>query len=383
MKQLCTFFCIILSTYFASAQDRYLPGNIILTSNESKDVEIYYEDWSASPQQIKVRENGVIIAYKPEQLKGFEIPSLEKSYISEKLTLNFTAQIPITSYSELFTETKTESFFLKKLVTSNILSLYVLIDHEERTRFFIRKDTDLIELIKYSFVMSEKGILNKKENNDYKNQLANMFADELDILKPMPSYEQASLIKFVKKYNESKGETTNNYINNVTDESYVKFGINTGFESVEATKYDFSNKKINFGLSGMYLLPHKHNNRFLVIDYYSTTNYPTKIYSSNEESRKNTFSAFVGKFIGNKPLQGYFSVGLTYSSQVVNTTYGNYGSQKLKILSTNIGPNIGIAYKKQFVLELSKTVLFLGGSGIISDPQIHFKYFPVQKKLRQ
>jgi pyrroline-5-carboxylate reductase len=110
MKQICTIFCVILSTLFASAQDRYLPGKIILPSKESKEVEIFYEDWSASPQQIKVKENGVIIAYKPEQLKGFEIPSLEKSYISEKLTLNFTAQIPITSYSELFTETKTDFF---------------------------------------------------------------------------------------------------------------------------------------------------------------------------------------------------------------------------------------------------------------------------------
>ena len=232
-------------------------------------------------------------------------------------------------------------------------------------------------------MISEKGILNKKENNDHKNQLTNMLVNEMEIQKPMPNYEQASLVKFVKKYNEPKGETTSNYLNNATGKSYVKFGLNAGFESVEGTKYDFSNKKINFGLSGMYLLPHKHNNRFLMIDYYSTTNYPTKIYSSKEESRKNTFNAFVGEIIGNKPLKVYFSLGLIYSSQVVNTTYGNYGSQKQKIFSTNIGPNIGIAHKKQFVLEISKAVLFLGSSGIISEPQINFKYFPVQRILRQ
>ncbi len=372
------FVCVfVLTTISTIAQNRYLPGKIQLNNNQTKEVNIFFEDWSVSPQRIKVSEDGQTKEYYADQVLGFEIPSIQQKYVSEKLKLNFISKNPIASYSELFSETISEHFFMRNIISSDVLSLYSLIDSEERTRFYIRKGDDLIELVHYSFLYLEKGVPVKKTNTEYKTQLNNMFSDEPGVLSSMPAYLEESFIKFTKKYIQSKGIVYSDFQSQTTGKSGFKFGFNAGIEGLQNMKYGFPKNNFNFGLTAMYQLPHKHNNRFFVFGVYLAPSY-TYSETMDSRARKTTFTTHYGRFFGNKDLQVFTSVGINFSNQV--NTYNLVFTQKEKYPELNIGPNFGIAYKKKFILELSKSFLFLGGNGITKDPQIHFKYLPWQNR---
>jgi hypothetical protein len=377
MRDLSFVTVFVLISISITAQNRYIPGKIQFINNEKKEVNIFFEDWIQSPQRIKVSEDGQTKEYYADQISGFEIPSLQQKYIAERLKLNFIAKTPIASYSQLFLETITEHFFLRNIISSDVLSLYSLIDSEERTRFYLRKGNELIELVNYSFLYLEKGVLVKKTNSEYKTQLKNMFADEPRVLSSMPAYLEESFIKFTKKYIQSKGIVFSEFQSHTEGKSGFKFGFNLGVEGLQNMKYGFPKNNFNFGLSAMYQLPHKHNNRFFAFGVYFAPSY-NYLETMDSRARKTTFTTHYGRFFGNKNLQVFTSVGISFSNQV--NIYNLVFSQKKKFPESNIGPNFGIAYKKKFILELSKSFLFLGGSGITKDPQIHFKYLPWQSR---
>lgn len=370
----------LLLSHILTAQNRYLPGKIQFKNSETKEVSIFFEDWSVSPQRIKVIEDTQTKEYYADQIKGFEITSLQQKYIAEKLKLNFITKNTMASYSELFSESINEYFFMRNMVSSSALSLYSLIDSEERTRFYLRKGDDLIELINYSFLYLEKGVAVKKVNTDFKTQLGNMFADEPGVLSPMPVYSEESLVRFAKRYIESKGLKSTDFLSKTTGKAGLKFGFNAGVEGLQNMKYGFPKNNLNLGISGMYQLPHKHNNRFFEFDLYLAPSYKYQAEKTEASIKKTTFTTHYGRFFGNKNLQCFASIGLSFSTQV--NTYKLLYTRKEKFPELNIGPNFGIAYKKKFILELSRTVLFLGGNGITKDPQIHFKYLPWQKAFK-
>lgn len=255
----------LLLTFFTAAfsQIRFEKGYIINNKDEKSEVLIKNEDWSLNPTNFiyKNSEDGSELTAKIENVKEFGVYNFSK-YV------RFTGPIDQSrdDLQDLGTEKNPkwleQTVFLQQLAEGK-RSLYSY-NNSKILRFFYEDgDTKITQLI-YKRYLGENSS-NIYINNEFRSQLANSFAGDVDGDKfdNLP-YKAQSLTNLFKKYNlsdsvlksDSEKSSFNLYIKPGISFNSAKFQISGGSD----LDTDFESKlSPRFGVQLEFILPTRRN----------------------------------------------------------------------------------------------------------------------------
>lgn len=231
-------FLIIASPSVVFAQSNYHEGYILKNNGDTLKGYINYREWPQSPRSVDFKINKddkEALQFKPQTIKEFQITGLD-TYIA------YTGIISMdrTNFPDvpdgLDTAKKTDTIFLKQVVTGRFLTLFHHND-EIKTRFFIAETNDRpVELIYHEYTNDQKQVVNSPT---YRGQLL------LYINKYIPGNNK--LISGIKlmEYRQSDLESIVDKINNngnpVKKKSVSRFfagiGLNNTVTEVNSVMY--------------------------------------------------------------------------------------------------------------------------------------------------
>ncbi len=255
----------LLLTFFTTAfsQIRFEKGYIINNKNEKSDVLIKNADWSLNPTTFtyKISEQGSEMNAKIGDVKEFGIYNFSK-YV------RFTGPIDQSTddLQDLGTDKNPtwveQTVFLQQLAEGK-RNLYRY-NNNKMTRFFYDdSDTKITQLIYKRYLGENRS--NVYINNEFRSQLANSFAGEMDgnQFDNIP-YKAQSLTNLFKKYNtsdaalksDSEKSSFNLYLKTGISFNSAKFQISGGSD----VDVDFASKiSPRFGLQLEFVLPTRRN----------------------------------------------------------------------------------------------------------------------------
>lgn len=364
---------------FSIGQNKFLSGYLINSTNDTLNGSILFEDWTISPKSIIFKnEKNLEERYLAENLKSFTISELNLNYESQFSIVKYVSKEPISNYSKLFSEVDSSYFFFKTLLKSNYINLYSLSDSYEKDRYYIKKDGDFYELIKYSFYKYNiNGKIFEYKNEDFKNQIKNLCGDAPNLKIEVPLYSENSLKNYFSKYNACFKDNNQVNFTSIKDSAIFSFGLLYGIENFSNFKSSLPFSNQNLGLSGMITLPKNHHNDFIKIQIdYAKNTYGKLEKSENKgvdwKSPSTEISVGFGKFMGGGNIQPFLSTSLNFFiMDYFNFKNVQYAKNNTIVYSVNIG----VAYKKAIILEISKLATIFGKRDGLG-PQISILVLP-------
>lgn len=283
--KLIAFFLIITSTVFG--QVNFEKGYYIDNNNQKIDCFIKNYDWQNNPTGIeyKLTENSETVREEMLSIKEFVIPG-ELKFIRADVKvdrsptdLSFLSSTRNPIWSQ-------EVQFLKVLIEGNA-TLYLFQDHNLKRYFYSVSDTLIQQLIFKEYVTLN--IDHNKSfgtNSDYQYQLSkDVSCKNAGGLTPEEvKYEEKSLLKYFKTYNECEASPVTEYISAKSTKKTpdnekretLKLKVNPGlnytsmsFSDVNYPEHitDFGNKlTFQFGISTEYILPFNNNKWGILIE---------------------------------------------------------------------------------------------------------------------
>ena len=255
----------LLLTFFTTAfsQIRFEKGYIINNKDEKSEVLIKNEDWSLNPTNFiyKNSEDGSELTAKIENVKEFGVYNFSK-YVRFTGPIDQSRDDLQDLGSEKNPKWLEQTVFLQQLAEGK-RSLYSY-NNSKILRFFYEDgDTKITQLI-YKRYLGENSS-NIYINNEFRSQLANSFAGDVDGDKfdNLP-YKAQSLTNLFKKYNlsdsvlksDSEKSSFNLYIKPGISFNSAKFQISGGSN----LDTDFESKlSPRFGLQLEFILPTRRN----------------------------------------------------------------------------------------------------------------------------
>lgn len=255
----------LLLTFFTAAfsQIRFEKGYIINNKDEKSEVLIKNEDWSLNPTNFiyKNSEDGSELTAKIENVKEFGVYNFSK-YIRFTGPIDQSRDDLQDLGSEKNPKWLEQTVFLQQLAEGK-RSLYSY-NNSKILRFFYEDgDTKITQLI-YKRYLGENSS-NIYINNEFRSQLANSFAGDVDGDKfdNLP-YKAQSLTNLFKKYNlsdsvlksDSEKSSFNLYIKPGVSFNSAKFEISGGSN----LDTDFESKlSPRFGVQLEFILPTRRN----------------------------------------------------------------------------------------------------------------------------
>jgi hypothetical protein len=207
MKPKSLFFFVL---FFASisnlfAQETFVEGYYINSKNDTIRGLILDYDWEVNPKKVTFKSNSnQQEIFSSTAIKGFGLFKKDEHFVSRDFILSKVIKEVIDGGSPI-SEKIPVSYFFRVLIQTPVVNLYsVLPDEDDRMRFFIEKDGDLLELENYEYYFQEKNSMYLKKVDNYKKQLLNVFADCNDFVLGEVEYKEGSLKREIIKYCEIK-----------------------------------------------------------------------------------------------------------------------------------------------------------------------------------
>lgn len=200
------FFCCFFNSNL-QAQSNYVAGYIVTIANDTIQGEIDYRAWGSTPKNIKFKTSPDSDIQKliPIDLNAFHVG--DDYFISRKVIIDKTTRQKHQLVSPGNTTQAEEHIFLQ-LLFQGTATLYVHLDQNLSSHFFIEKDqVPLTELV-YQLVLVEKdGEYLRQKKTRYKGQLLYFLKDCPSLQANINSlrYLRTSFVKLFQKYQECKG----------------------------------------------------------------------------------------------------------------------------------------------------------------------------------
>ena len=141
---------LIIIPFALLAQSNYHPGYVLKNNGDTLKGFINYREWRQNPKSIDFKVNKTdkqTLQFNPQSVKEFQISGLEiyTAYAGE-ISMNQTnfSNLP----EKLDTTTKSDTIFLRQLVTGKYLTLYKYTD-DIKTRFFVAETNGIPNELKY------------------------------------------------------------------------------------------------------------------------------------------------------------------------------------------------------------------------------------------
>jgi hypothetical protein len=244
MKPLYIFLIILLPVAVA-AQSNYHAGFVLKSNGDTLKGYINYREWNETPRIIEFKtskQDQKVQQLGPLSIKGFEITGME-TYVSfvgpiSMNRINF-ADLPTIQD----TTTKSDTVFIRQVVTGRYLTLYYHND-KVKTRFFIaEKNGAPAELKFYAYINDEKRDVS---TDVYKGQLLlyiNKYmqgSDKLNDRIEQMRYAQPDLQALVDKINNNG--------NAVKRKSSARFFVGAGINNTvtEVNDVNYSSTKKDY-----------------------------------------------------------------------------------------------------------------------------------------
>ena len=210
-KQLFSFLIIFIILNAHDTFSQNFESGTIVKNGVSISGLIKYENWLNSPTEISFKRD----IFSTEQLiSAEEIESFSvngEQYTAQDITIQMYSDGPNDSYQIAGKpyEAKQISgvFFLRNIFTSQSIKLFRMIDVQERTRFFLQKDTETNELYNYTKKIELNSYQFEKQMKGYIGQLQQSFSDCNIIVSNDLSYQEKPLIEICSAYATCRGET--------------------------------------------------------------------------------------------------------------------------------------------------------------------------------
>lgn len=92
MRSLYLLLAALITSFTASAQQRYVPATVTLVSGDSLVGEMDFRKWDVEPSAVNFRVNGAVTSYTPEMLSSFRIHENDERYLSIAGDLDITRE---------------------------------------------------------------------------------------------------------------------------------------------------------------------------------------------------------------------------------------------------------------------------------------------------
>jgi hypothetical protein len=367
-KIIYTISFILLLSGHLFGQNKFINASLITTKNDTIKGQIYYEDWIVSPQYILFKE-GVSEPQKVKatDAKGFVLLAQQQTFVSKHLVIKYVAKEVVNSHKDIFEESQTLDAFLKLITSSDKgVSLYEFTDNDEKVRFFVEKDNNLLELNNYVYLLKKAdGKIYEVKNTQFIEQLKQLCDDKLPNLSV--DYTELSLRKYVEQYNKSIGQESKQA--SLIQKRINSLGLGFGYENL---RHAFgSNALSNAGFSVFFrqLQPKKHYNSFIRGEVCYVPQYLIVESQGTLKTNSVNFNFVFGSYFGNSKIYLPFyevGAGLYKTFLGSNETILKQWGINVKSLS---GPRsmyatlgAGFSFKKKWEFKINQLLYLDGGS---------------------
>ncbi|SHI85388.1 hypothetical protein SAMN04488096_105107 [Mesonia phycicola] len=246
MKKLFSTSLLLLSFITTIAQIKFEPGYVII-NNKKISCLIENKNWQYSPETIKYKfsENGNVITGNLNTIQGFGDNEKTFKYIKASVDIDLNSNEINNLSVERRAILQNKVLFLNTLIEGQI-SLYQY-QNDNLVYFYYQenKSSNFIPLIYKKFISSASQSNGVKENNRYKNDLANVLKcdglSESDFTKL--DYNKEDLITIFEDYHECKYENYNTYETNKDEEGNLKNVFNFTFK-VGASSHNIDHQDV-------------------------------------------------------------------------------------------------------------------------------------------
>jgi hypothetical protein len=216
----------VITTIQSLAQDNWKRGKVVLTSGDTLDGEILYEDWKQSPQQIVYRSaaGGAERSVLPLEAKSFVINNPNELYEPFTAEITYYLLVPVAQGVSPIDKKVEVTAFFEVLLSNPKVSLYRFIDDQNTPRFFIKRENVLRELHNISYYTKvNEGVVHVERPN-YREELKQILNDCGKPGNKKVFYTAASLVDAVREYLNGCHQTDNSSF----EQANLKPQINVG-----------------------------------------------------------------------------------------------------------------------------------------------------------
>ncbi len=273
-----SYFLLLLFLVIANstlAQIKFKPAFYIDNSGNKVEGLIKDVDWKSNPTtfEFKISEESEVGIKKMENVEMFQIENHVK-YVRKTVDVDrWDVFSPVTV--QKYPVYKSETLFLKELVNGGAV-LYLFADGSFTTFFYEVDDSKPKQLIRKEYIVEHVlGYTTKYTNYLYKRQLlADLKCDGITEKDANNlSYYQSDFVKFFKKYNECKGESSDLEVAKKLKfhlsfkAGVVQNSFEIKYQSDDRYDYDFGSKtQIRLGLDAEVILPFNKNKWALFVE---------------------------------------------------------------------------------------------------------------------
>ncbi|WP_428661031.1 hypothetical protein [Runella sp.] len=330
--------CLLLLSSMALGQKQYLPAYYITLEGDTIRGMAEYKSMEKPFESVDFRRNneGATETVAAENAKKIFLSSLKEEYESLKLPVRDISPNATYATSPLSVNPVYKQLFIQKKVGGAKASLYAGEDNYGITRYYVMSNSEVTELINYTYFVSDANRNNYKLTKaDYKSQLKALTSDAVNFSQPTPLYRESSLRDYFIKYNS---EFDPNVI------SYQSAAKKLLLNLAPVVGYNFNNQSPIYGGKLRVNIPGKNYNRFIRASYLWIPNTPIN-------SKKQTVKSFtfgLGSYMGSGNIRPFFAFDFESAKSI------NEANAALTF-------SVGISYKRRIDLEIGRIPLVKTG----------------------
>jgi hypothetical protein len=354
MKHIILIIICLLLFLVSHSQEDWKKSWCVTHTGDTLHGNVLFGDWDVSPTMIRFRDsiNSVQRTFYANEIRRLAIFLNNKIEFYEGKTTSvkqyFSTPIPIGTNPVFQVDTVT--CFLEILFESEVVNLYRMLTKDKEPRFYLQKESLLIELDYAKIQIINNSKISNREIDKYKFQLKAVLWECPTIQVANLRYDEKSLLKILREYHsyckvdyKVLFENENRPIFNLGGMGGVLFW--QGFEPV-----------FSYNVSLRYLAPKRFNNRFVIAEF-------GQLYSKNRDFRdgKDTqinFALYAGTYFGKRDFRPLAFTGY---------------SRMLGLFDTGVG----VTYKKKFDFYVHSSA----GAIAYQAFEFSFRYYPTYKGL--
>ncbi len=184
------------------AQQNFIKGFTVSLNGDTTNGLVNYRNWRKNPTSIQFKKeaNETPISYSAKEIASFGVNLAKGAEVYKAADVEIETSSNYLDHldKQRAFNTKTDRLFLLKLFKGT----YNLYAYENEKEHYFIENGDVITELKFKNYLSDKNI---KKNEEFKNQLANLFkacdkiteAEILDL-----TYSEQALVKILKKYDQ-------------------------------------------------------------------------------------------------------------------------------------------------------------------------------------